>query len=61
MVSMDKNKAPVSTVVDGLSRYISFQDVTSLDWNLEELAARVKKSKPGLFQLFGNPISLLLI
>lgn len=41
-------------VIDGLSRYISFLDAISIDWNLEEFAARAKKTRPGLFGLFGN-------
>jgi len=48
----DINQVP--TVVDGVARYITFQDVISLDWNLDELKDAVKKFRPELFVLFGN-------
>lgn len=52
-MNLGKKKDEELSVIDGLCRYISFQDVVSIDWNLEEFAARAKKSRPGLFGLFG--------
>lgn len=49
-----KDKPEIINVVNGISRYITFQDVTSIDWNMDDFAIRVKKTKPELFAMFGE-------
>ena len=50
---MAKKKGDDVDVVSGVNRYITFQDTVNMDWNLEEFAIRAKKTRPGLFGLFG--------
>jgi len=47
-----KQTPEVVKVVDGILRYVPFQDLLNLDWNMEELAKRVKKMNPSFFTLF---------
>jgi hypothetical protein len=57
---LESKKHKTVSVLDGICRYISFQDAISIDWNLEEFAAKAKKSRPGIFGLLGKSLLIYL-
>jgi len=38
-------------VIDKVAHFIPYQDIFSIDWNLEDFAARVKKTQPAFFAI----------
>ncbi len=48
-------------VVDKVAHFIPYQDILSIDWNLEDFAARVKKTNSGVFAVSGKGISILIL
>ncbi|CAL8091140.1 unnamed protein product [Orchesella dallaii] len=40
------------TVLSKVAHFVPYQDILNIDWNLEDFAARVKKTQPGIFAIF---------
>lgn len=53
-VKKDKQQSSgQAQVVDKVAHFVPYQDILAIDWNLEDFAARVKKTQPGIFAIFG--------
>ncbi|CAG7824020.1 unnamed protein product [Allacma fusca] len=53
IVTQSTKTLPESTkVIEGVSRFAPFQDLLNLDWSLDELSKRAKKTNPAFFALF---------
>jgi len=54
LTSLGKGKQNQGTtsVVDKVAHFVPYQDILNIDWNLEDFAARVKRTQPGIFAIF---------